>query len=196
MKEQWKEVPGWRDYEVSTFGRVRSKERVVTHVRKGEVKRMKVPGMLLSTARKSTPGPRPSYPVATLCRSKGNRVERRQFCVHSLVLLTFVGPRPKGKVCRHFPDRNPNNNRLENLSYDTYSQNQIDRVAHGTDSRGERHSGAKVSEEQVREIRKRYKPGRWKPGKLTRKQLASEYKVKRVTIDKILSGEHWKHVCP
>lgn len=53
--------------------------------------------------------------------------------VHHAVLEAFVGPRPEGMEGCHFPDRDPANNRLENLRWDTRSSNHLDRRAHGTD---------------------------------------------------------------
>src|SRR5690242_16611852 len=34
---------------------------------------------------------------------------------HRIVLMAFVGPCPEGMETSHFPDRDPANNRLENL---------------------------------------------------------------------------------
>lgn len=53
--------------------------------------------------------------------------------VHQLVLELFVGPRPRGKEARHFPDQNPANNHVSNLSWTTAVINQRDRIANGTD---------------------------------------------------------------
>jgi len=58
------------------------------------------------------------------------------FYVHRLVLEAFVGPCPKGKQARHFPDRDPTNNNLCNLSWTTPLKNQRDRFRHGTSNRG------------------------------------------------------------
>lgn len=52
--------------------------------------------------------------------------------VHELVLLAFVGPRPDGMVCRHFPDRDTANNSVDNLSWGTQKQNMADRAVQGT----------------------------------------------------------------
>lgn len=48
--------------------------------------------------------------------------------VHRLVLEAFIGPRPDGMECRHFPDRNPGNNRLGNLAWGTREQNEQDKA--------------------------------------------------------------------
>ena len=48
-----------------------------------------------------------------------NKNGQRFFRVHRLVLSAFVGPCPVGMEACHFPDRNPSNNHLENLRWDT-----------------------------------------------------------------------------
>jgi len=55
----------------------------------------------------------------------------RRHYVHQLVLETFVGPRPEGRQCRHL-NGNSLDNRLENLSWGTASEDNYDRVRHGT----------------------------------------------------------------
>jgi hypothetical protein len=49
------------------------------------------------------------------------------FCVHRLVLETFVGLCPKGMECCHAPDPDKTNCRLENLRWDTRGNNHRDR---------------------------------------------------------------------
>ena len=51
--------------------------------------------------------------------------------VHRLVLEAFVGPRPEGMVARHL-NGDPGDNRLENLAWGTQSENNYDKVRHGT----------------------------------------------------------------
>lgn len=51
--------------------------------------------------------------------------------VHILVAEAFHGPRPVGMQARH-QDGNQTNNRARNLKWGTASQNNYDRVRHGT----------------------------------------------------------------
>lgn len=76
--------------------------------------------------------------------------------VHELVLTLFVGPRPKGKVARHYPDRDPSNNRKENLSWASQKTNQLDRREHGTDPRGTRNGMAVLTDEIASAILRDY----------------------------------------
>lgn len=57
--------------------------------------------------------------------------------VHTLVLETFVGPRPKGFQCRHL-DGNTQNNHVSNLQWGTPSDNMQDQLRHGTHAFGRR----------------------------------------------------------
>ena len=71
--------------------------------------------------------------------------------VHQLVLEAFVGPRPEGMESRHFPDRDPANNRVENLSWGTHQQNIRDQKVHGTDNSGERNGQVKLTASMVKQ---------------------------------------------
>lgn len=55
----------------------------------------------------------------------------RRFYVHSAVMLALVGPRPHKMEVRHL-DGSKTNNALSNLRYGTHSENETDKVAHGT----------------------------------------------------------------
>lgn len=101
--------------------------------------------------------------------------------VHVLVLLAFVGPCPEGMECRHL-DGNPANNRLDNLCWGTGSENWNDKRRHGTLNilRGEDCPYSKLTEDTVREIRKRYK--RYSRGKDTQKSMAKEFGLHQGTV--------------
>lgn len=58
------------------------------------------------------------------------RIGGRWRYFHDLVLEAFVGPKPKGMCTRHW-NGDSLDNRLVNLTYGTYSENNYDRVAHG-----------------------------------------------------------------
>lgn len=51
--------------------------------------------------------------------------------VHQLVAEAYHGSRPEGMEIRHL-DGNPHNNRADNLTWGTHSENQRDRHRHGT----------------------------------------------------------------
>jgi hypothetical protein len=113
----------------------------------------------------------------------------RKLCyVHRLVLETFVGPRPPGMEGCHFPDRDPANNRLNNLRWDTRQANVNDMIAHGTHPRGSSHGRAKLCEEDIAAIRLAHEAGETIAG------IARRYSVDWGTIDLAVKRKNWRHV--
>lgn len=112
--EEWRDIPEWEGlYEVSNQGRVRSRDTLkidsLGRPRKGR-------GKVLSADIK------PNGYVYVNLKDKP-RKQRRY--VHQLVLEAFVGPRPEGmEACHDNGDRA--DNRLENLRWDTVSENRLD----------------------------------------------------------------------
>ena len=111
-EEEWRPVVGYEDrYLVSSLGRVLS-----------------LPNAKNKTSRYISLHPtRFGYPSVNLWRD--NKMKRRQ--VHTLVMEAFVGPRPKGCEVRHL-DGDPTRSELSNLAWGTKSENNFDRVRHGT----------------------------------------------------------------
>lgn len=117
--EIWKPVVGYEGlYEVSSCGRVRSLDRSVPG-RAGHAP-MRLKGRVLK-ARENR-----GYPALTLHR--GGKSQAKS--VHALVLEAFVGPRPDNCYGCH-NDGDSTNNRLENLRWDSQSNNQMDTIRHG-----------------------------------------------------------------
>lgn len=105
--ERWLPVVGWESlYEVSDQGRIRS-------MRTGRIMR---PGRL---------------PTGYKYFGAHGRGKTQNHYVHRVVLEAFIGPCPEGMECCH-NDGNPQNNRLENLRWDTKTNNGADTRRHGT----------------------------------------------------------------
>ena len=159
----WKDIPGYEGrYQVSNVGEVRSLDCVLTfaasHRRPGYTRSKK--GQFLRPGRSAG---------GHMTVSLGQRNSR---CVHELVLIAFVGPRPPKHDCRHL-NGNPADNRLENLCWGTRSENNIDAVRHGT--RG------KLTEADVIDIYARV----WAGPRGIGRQLAAEYDVTDAVISAI-----------
>lgn len=122
MPEEWRPAYGWEGlYEVSNLGRVRSLERVVAYIRRGKPCEAKRRSKVLR--------PRPTkqgYIMVALYRD----LDRQDVAVHRLVAEAFHGPRPEGMAICHGNDIKTDN-RPENLRFDTWSENQLDRVRNG-----------------------------------------------------------------
>lgn len=117
---KWKDVVGYEGlYQVSDTGLVRSLDKEVAP-RKGASSYTKHGRVMVAS-----PNPK-GYLVITLKKAKS----KRQFKVHTLVCIAFLGPRPNMQVVRHLDD-NPTNNNLDNLSYGTQSDNMSDRKRNG-----------------------------------------------------------------
>lgn len=108
--------------------------------------------------------------------------------VHRLVLEAFVGPCPEGMEACHFPDRDPSNNRVENLRWDTRKNNHADKHKHGTALVGVKHSACRLTEAQVRAIRAARAVGNSLAG------LSRKYKVSYGCISGIVHTRNWKHL--
>jgi hypothetical protein len=116
----------------------------------------------------------------TLCR--GGRVYRR--IASRLVLLAFIGPCPVGMECCH-NNGDATDNHVDNLRWDTHSANLLDRRGHGTAPRGERINTAKLTADEVREIRRVGYP---------LKPHAERYRISMTSVSLILRRKVWQHV--
>lgn len=163
--EIWKPVVGFDlTHEVSSLGRVRSLRR---------------PGVATTTILK------PWFDARGYARVSPNCKTRK---VHHLVLEAFVRVRAPGEECAHL-DGNPSNNRLANLAWKTPIANSGDKFRHSTLSWGERHAAAKLSDNDVREIRRLRSSGQmWK-------DICCGYThVSRSTVIEAGTGKTFRHL--
>lgn len=164
MKEVWKDIPGYEGYyQASTIGRIRSVDREVVF-KNGRIRNFK--GQILKIDNSSDSNLRVALSKYTL----------RHYTVHRLIMLTFKGERPEGyDICHKNGDYT--DNRLENLRYDTKSQNMIDMYRYGSKS-----TKGKLSTEQVLEIRRLYATGDY-----YKRELAKMFKIHETSIGKIIN---------
>lgn len=172
--EVWASIPGYDGYyEASSLGRIRSIERLVRH-NYGGMKKQR--GKVLATS--VLPG---GYEIVALCKD-GKPVNAR---VPRLVLMAFCGVPQDGMAACH-GDGNPSNNRLSNLRWGTYKENESDKILHGTSFVGERATRAVLSEADALEIIGRPSDHR--------SSLAKEFGVSEATIRAIRTGRSWMHL--
>lgn len=119
-------------------------------------------------------------------------INRRRIAIHTLVLETYVGPRPNDMGCRHL-NGDPIDNRLENLCWGTQSENIRDAVKHkthpGFQRRGRNNPNTKLTEDQVRLIFNAYHDGAY-----FQKELAEMFNVSPACIQKIANKQMWSHL--
>jgi len=186
--EVWQNIPGFeREYQASTFGRVRSKTRKVFNPGNYKQKAFyqSVKGRLLKGYHTKL-----GHTVVELSRGK-------RFFIHQLVLLTFKGPCPPGMESRHL-NGDGTNDRLDNLAYGTPTQNNHDRIKHGTIIRGEKVNTNRLTRQQVLYIRKNCVPcAVGFPNKNTDRSrsistFAKRFNVSVSTIEAIVNRRTWK----
>jgi hypothetical protein len=172
----YKDIPGFPGYRVGSDGTV---WRLWVTCRSGR--------KLTDTWRpmKLSPGHK-GYLRVNLVPPDGGSYQT--FRVHRLVLEAFVGPCPDGMECRHFPDTDKANNRLDNLSWGTAKENRNDN--HTTDAygRGESHTQSVLTDDRVQAIRSRRAAGE------SLKSLAAAFGVSAATVSMIANRRIWKHV--
>lgn len=117
--EQWRPIPGFESYAVSDLGRVKrlARSRILFH------------GALAHWDEKIlSPGTvRGNYQAVKLSID-GSKCMR---IVGPLVLRAFVGPPPEGFQAAH-ENGDPKDNRLVNLKWKSRSENEADKLKHGT----------------------------------------------------------------
>lgn len=174
--ENWKSVVGYEGhYEVSDLGRVRSVTRVITdkngkaitkrgsQIRTQDLHGYKMFGLHLAKRAKTT-------------------------YVHRVVWEAFVGPIPVGVSIDHINfDRG--DNRLSNLQAITQLENIHRTKRAGRAAIGDRHGRHKLSEAEVREVRRLLARGA-----MTQDAIGRLFGVGQFAIWRIAAGLGWKHL--
>lgn len=83
-------------------------------------------------------------------------------------------------------DGDNRNDRLSNLIWESHIDNEKRKVAHGTINRGARNGGAKLTRDQIRQIRKEYKTGL-----ISQKALGYKFNISQPQIFNIVNNKHW-----
>ena len=165
MREIWKTLPGHPSYEVSDQGRIKS---------------LRDRSSFLAGIRSASVPDADGYEIAS--------IECKQYKVHRLVLLAFVGPCPVGMQCAHL-NGIPWDNRLINLKWVSMEENQGHRVAHGTDIRGEKNGFSKLSNGKVRMIR-----AMWASGCYRQREIAEVFSINQTAVSGIVLRKSWRHI--
>ena len=121
--EEWRAVPGFDWYEVSSLGRLRS---WAPRKHRGKLVVPTKPRL-----KKLSNGASGNYLYTSLSNGNGKCIRRN---IHSLVLESFVSQKPEGSVARHL-NGNSMDNRLVNLSWGSEQENAEDRSAHGVSTK-------------------------------------------------------------
>ena len=149
--ENWKCVAGFEGlYDVSDQGNVFSLPKIVNVGKSGGV--TKRGGFNLRQNKMKSGGHLRVY----LADGSG---KKKPLLVHRLVAAAFL-PNPEFLPVVHHKDGNPENNRVDNIEWCTVGQNTCHSIATGLrrigDGKGEKNSFSKLTDDQVRSMRKRF----------------------------------------
>jgi hypothetical protein len=109
--------------------------------------------------------------------------------MHRLVAQAYL-PNPENLATVNHKDGVKTNNAVENLEWMSHTQNVLHSFVIGIQSNtGSKHPQAKLTEEQVREIRATYASRDCK-----RKEFAQRYNIAEGTLKGVIRGNCWTHV--
>lgn len=113
MEEVWRVIPKFTDYEISSHGRIRSKERVKNY-KSGRTMHLK------SKVKSLRKHPKNDFMMTDLIDDKG---KRRTVYPHKCVAMAFIdNDKPRLKKIVMHKDDDLSNNRIDNLEWATYSE--------------------------------------------------------------------------
>lgn len=176
MKEEWKDIKGYEGfYQISNFGRVKSLGGWCGTAKRKEKIR-------------STSLTHDGYVKVRLIHQGKDKTMR----VHRLVAETFI-PNPKNKNTVNHIDGNKQNNTVSNLEWVDRTEQMLHAYNLGlkTSRTGSNNSNAKLTDEQIREIRKAYIPYSKEFGTVA---LAKKYGVTNRVIGLIVKNKAYKNV--
>lgn len=177
MFEQWVDIKGYEDYQVSEFGSVRRKERQVRSV----VPQHKGFRILREKMCAITDNGR-GYKLVSF---KINGLRKNHY-VHRLVAENFLQNPNNLSQVNHI-DGNKANNAVWNLEWVTNQQNRDHATRNGLIAYGESNGLAKMTLNQVKEIKEIFK----KNPLANKTHIGKHYGVSCTAIIKILKGQRW-----
>lgn len=177
--ETWKSVVGYEGYyEVSNLGNVRSIDR---YVKKESYQRF-AKGVLLKPAWKKEG--RDCYPKVSLSKNGKSNT----YYTYRLVAEAFM-PNPDNLPCVNHIDGDKFNPQVDNLEWCTYSENSKHSFATNLQcNKGVNNSRARLTEDDVLDIRKRYENGE------DSREIAKRYGIVRDYVYMIKDKKVWKHI--
>lgn len=139
LAEEWRIIKGFPDYAVSNHGRVRRETVAKVH--------NTYPGRILKQRLRKE-----GYFSVSVSNIKTRK--SKSFLVHVLVALEFIGDRPTPDHQVAHWDGDEGNNFVDNLRWATPEENRKDMERHGTKVFGLIAWNKRITDDQVREIRK------------------------------------------
>jgi len=179
MKEIWKDIKDYEGlYKVSNKGRVKSLRREVAF----SFNRTRIIKEKILVPSNHYKG----YLYIRLCKFGKIKIYK----IHRLVGTMFI-KNPKNKLQINHKDCNKSNNNVNNLEWNTNSENQKHAYKNKANFsyKGENSHLSKLKEMDVLEIRKKYNSGGY-----TQTELAKEYNCCITNIGRIIKNKSWAHI--
>lgn len=179
MKEIWKTVKGFEDYEVSNLGKVRSKDRYRNYPNGKRFHKGKILKYSINPV---------GYRRVHITKNK----KPYHRSVARLVAIAFIPNKIPERIFVNHKNGDKSDNSVSNLEWCTQSENEKHAYKNKLKIplKGEKHHRNKYKEELIRAIRKEYKLN----PSLTHSSLAKKYNIKRRYITEILNYDVWKHI--
>ena len=175
MIEIWKKIEGFKIYEISNFGRMRSLDRYVNSGIKHSDKTFRK-GIILKPSTNQD---------GYMCVTLRNNNLKKTMLIHRLVATSFIDNNSNYKIINH-KDGNKFNNHFNNLEWCTTQMNTEHAVLNNLLPYGEKHHNSKLTQLEVDEIRRLHDIG------FSNSDMAKLYKVTRQNIRSIVNYGTWK----
>lgn len=127
---------------------------------------------------------RGAYKAVSLWRNNRGTLWR----LNRVIALTFHGPPPSPKHHAAHEDGNKANNHKDNIRWKTRTENEADKIRHGTSNRGVRNGQAQITEATARLILADLRAG------IRVRDVNIKYNLSRSHASAIKSGRLWKHL--
>ena len=180
--EIFKTIDGFDDYEISNFGRIKTKSRKVRYVHsvsKNEFFRVTESRFMKVYENKLT-----GYKHIVLrSNNKPNTL-----LLHSLVAKNFIEKTSVYFDTINHKDGNKHNNCVENLEWCTNKYNHEHATSTGLKAKGTSIGSSKLNDNCVHAIKYFLKKG------FSMSELSLAFNISRVTISLISENKSWKHV--
>ena len=164
MKEEWKIIKDFENYSVSNFGNIKN-------IKTGNILKQNVHSN--------------GYYVLNI-KPNGRNGTSKTLKVHREVAIAFIENLNNLPQVNHI-DGNKLNNVVTNLEWCTASENMKHAYSIGLkDSRGERSSSSKLTNEMVKEILDN--------PQIRNIEFAKKFNIDRSAISKIRSKKNWSHI--
>ena len=178
--EIWKDIPDFKGYyQASNMGRIKSLYRVIMRKTVWGERKMPVKEKIITNYKSNN--------TYLMCHVNLGKDFRKNLLVHRLIATTFLPNNENKRTVNHI-NGNKHDNRVENLEWNTHSENHIHAFSLGLHQIGSKRHNSVLNEETATKIKKLKAKG-WR-----NVDIASELKVKIHNVSSVVNNQNWKHI--